>query len=308
MRNWKWLSVAVAIIIGIVFALHAQREVKGPSASHPYSAAFVTPKGLIVFPFNAARVTIALPVAIGRLAYGPDGISLYTGADFTDPNRAGLFRVDIKSGQVSAIPGSSGFQGADSLAVSARKDKIVISGGNWQRRHLVACGIFELSIPSGDVRTVNPLETTGCDYLSTWHDISLSPNAEQAVADRKGRVELIDLRRGTITPIGPGQKAAWSPDGKWIAMLDNTRNYGISLMDASDFSKRRHLGNTDDQELVWSPDSRYLLLWKSELLCGGYFGTFEILDVNTGGRAAIQSSRCAVNLMTAGWVSEELTR
>jgi hypothetical protein len=84
--------------------------------------------------------------------------------------------------------------------------------------------------------------------------------------------------------------------------------YGITIMDAAEPSRKRHFGGTDSQELTWSPDSQYLLMWNSCLLALGYFGTLEALDVENGKRETIRSSRCAVNRMTSGWVSEEVIK
>jgi WD40 repeat protein len=135
-------------------------------------------------------------------------------------------------------------------------------------------------------------------------------SAKRGVAFRKVEVEpeiqLIDLERGTVTSPGWGWRAAWSPDGKWIAVLD--LKYGITIMDAEEPSRKRHFGGTDVPELNWSPDSRYLLLSDSCLIALGYFGTLEALDVESGKKEKIRSSHCAVNLMTSGWVSEEVIK
>jgi len=40
----------------------------------------------------------------------------------------------------------------------------------------------------------------------------------------------------------------------------------------------------------------------------GYFGTLETLDIDTGQRAAIASSRCEVNHESFGWISDDLQR
>jgi hypothetical protein len=127
-------------------------------------------------------------------------------------------------------------------------------------------------------------------------------------------VELLDLVHGTTTSLGSEfWTGVWSPDGKWIAML-GTGNNKLFLVDARDFSKRRELGDTTGIEPVWSPDSRYLLLWKYYWFkCGFYIdieppAALEMLDIKNGKRTAIRSSDCQVDRAQIGWISSEAAK
>lgn len=117
-------------------------------------------------------------------------------------------------------------------------------------------------------------------------------------------MELIDIVHGTAEPLGENLfVAAWSPDGKWLAAVERGERGRTILMDAKNLSQRRILGNS---ELDWSPDSHYLLGMKQQDRCGPYSGTLEAIDIETGRRTTVESSRCQVNQATTGWVSGEI--
>ena len=94
-------------------------------------------------------------------------------------------------------------------------------------------------------------------------------------------------------------------------MLGNGNNE-LFLVDARDFSKRRKLGDANRVAPVWSPDSRYLLLWKYYWFkCGFYIDTeppaaLEMLDIESGRRRTIRSSDCQVDWAQVGWISSDV--
>ncbi len=115
----------------------------------------------------------------------------------------------------------------------------------------------------------------------------------------QNRLELIDLVRRDTRSLGEGYvKASWSPDGRWIAALENGGKWRTVLIDAGDFTKKRTLVTT---EVEWSPDSRYLLRVKPCPRADS--GTIETLNVDSGEVVAIESSKCKVNQTTTGWLS-----
>jgi hypothetical protein len=246
------------------------------------------------------------PFALGYVAFGPDGKALYATAG-SDPGkqneaRRGLLKIEFNPTRVSNVPGSLEF-GIFNMAVSRREDKIVISGLRLQEGS-PSCGVFELTLPGGDVRQV--LHIPDCEYRSGWTDLSLSPSGEQAVARHNYGLELINLVNGTIKVIGAEfWTGAWAPDGKWIAALDNKSQ--LFLIDPSNLSQRRRLGGTGGG-VHWSPDSRYLLLFKDQLFCGIYFYTIETLELATGKRSVVRSSRCKIMGGATGWVSSEAVK
>jgi Tol biopolymer transport system component len=212
------------------------------------------------------------------------------------------------------VPGTPGFV-VRSFAISGREDKVVISG-NREEGSGRRCGLFEILISSGNVRQVL---NSDCRYQWTWDHLSLSPDGGQAIAtlgsntDHNLHLELIDLVHGTTRPLSSEfWVGVWSPDGKWIAALAN-RNRKLFLIDAHDFSKRRDLGGTSGIAPEWSPDSRYLLLWRHELRCGIGIdvdtpATLEALDIKSGKRLRIRSSECQLLAGSTGWISSEITK
>jgi WD40 repeat protein len=116
-------------------------------------------------------------------------------------------------------------------------------------------------------------------------------------------MELIDLANGVITTFPPDlELGAWSPDGKWLAAIDWKKGRTV-LMDAVTLKPQRVLRLSDAD---WSPDSRYLLGVKTSIFCGGYAGTFEATNVDTGNSTTIGSSHCEVIQGGTGWVSSKI--
>ena len=86
----------------------------------------------------------------------------------------------------------------------------------------------------------------------------------------------------------------------------------LVLIDTTSFSRRRTLGSAGALAPAWSPDARYLLLWKYCLFRCGFSldldppATLETLDLQTGKRKTIRNSRCQINNASTGWVSKEI--
>jgi len=166
------------------------------------------------------------------------------------------------------------------------------------------CGLFVVDVHGNAEKAADNLEA-GCDYVSSWHDLSFSPDGLRAVGiASRGQLGRIDLERHRVEVLWKGSAAAWSPDGRWVAMLTFDLPVQLLLLDARDLSVRRNLGKAESSRVQWSPDSKYLLLWRAGFcgLSSGYFGTLQALDVESGERLPIESSRCRVNGMATGWV------
>lgn len=305
---------AVVLFVGVgVLAQSCGQHISYAYHAAMYTSVFGVSQELEVFPLDAESFSIPMPFPFDVLAYSPDGKSLYApelfqGDVLIDPNRPkrrGLFKIEFNPVRATAVPGSAAL-GFHSFAVSADQHKIIIAGGKLG----TPCGIFELSLPRGEVRTIvedpssNPLDPASC-----WWELSLSPDGTRATALRNHHLELIDLLTGKIEPFEGGiQLGAWSPDGKWFAASSPTIPLPtIILMDAKTLSRRRSLGVAEPR---WSPDSRYLLNKKFRFQCGlaafSGVGTLEMVNVETGQRIEIESSRCLIDRNTIGWVSSEI--
>ena len=262
---------------------------------------------LIVFPTSKRAITISLPFALGRFTFSPDGRALY-GEPMLGPPKGrvrGLYKIDFNPIRVSAIPTQASLKSIHSIAVSAREDRLLISGG-FEEGDDQHCGVFEIGLPDGTLRPV--LESPDCYYLSAWWGLSLSPDGAQAVAVHSRRIhslDLIDIARRQVRSLGTGfAKASWSPDGRWIAALEEGGKWRTVLFDAQTLARVKMLGTSEAQ---WSPDSHYLLA-VSGRWCFNESGTVQTLDIHSGVKTTVGSSKCQVYQTTTGWVSSDIVR
>jgi hypothetical protein len=126
----------------------------------------------------------------------------------------------------------------------------------------------------------------------------------------------MNLVTGATRPLSlPGeafQTFAWSPDGKWLAAIylvpSGPGQPGIRgrtiLIDPNDPSNRRDLGGAGEMDVVWSPDSRFLLhtIWAANCPSATPL-TFETIEVASGARSVLQNSRCKVASSMIGWIA-----
>lgn len=130
--------------------------VRSHAASYPYSPdnylhAPSDHSMLAVFPLAGKAINILLPFALGNVAFGPDGKTLYAtvGFDGFDPGkqnetRRGLLKIEFNPTRVSDVPGTVEFGSFFSVAVAVREDKILISGERSEGDSR-SCGVFELT-------------------------------------------------------------------------------------------------------------------------------------------------------------------
>jgi hypothetical protein len=295
MRRHRLPSLLAAY--GIAAAAHAQPKDLALPKEYPYRPAFIStisaPWGhteLVVFPMIGKSFRIPIRTASQPLAFSPEGKALFgpctpelAGTD--EPIQIGLCRIDLMTGGTTPVAGS----------LHPFRDDVANFKKDFFDRAL------GFTFPDGEPRTILMQHPE----KHPWQHVSVSPDGMRAVATQYGRVELIDIGRGTAEPLEARFfMAAWSPDGRWLAAVEDGENGRTILMDAKDLTPRRVLGNS---ELDWSPDSRYLLGMKRHDWCGFYSGTLEAIDIQTGKRKTIESSKCQVNQATTGWVSAEIS-
>ena len=143
--------------------------------------------------------------------------------------------------------------------------------------------------------------------------LSLSPEKTEALISANRTLALLDLAKGPITKIeGQLSNGSFSPDGKWIAaiQINNPNPPKTILIDRSDLTKRRDLGGVDDSEVVWSPDSRFLLHAVYRPACPSQNPlALETLEVQTGNRTLIKDSICnSGSSRQIGWVRSDIKR
>ena len=216
--------------------------------------------------------------------FSPDGRALYGSCTpyrdqekDGDPIRIAGCKVDLYTGATTTVPGTV----QDLVRDHANPPPQVAQ---------------MLALPDGNLTKISP-PADG----QPWRDLSLSPDGERAVATHNRQHQLIDLVHATAKPlVDEVFIAAWSPDGKWLAHVENSENGRTILMDAANLPPEHVLGNS---ELDWSPDSHYLLgMKRSDGCIFQVGGTLEAIDILSGKRATIRSSRCQVDNATTGWV------
>src|ERR1039457_3014968 len=214
-------------------------------------------RGMTVFPFDGTAFNIPLPFVPFPVAFAPKGNALYA----VKPGGSGIVKIEFHPTRVSPV-----WESLDlaiiNLAVSVREDKLVIAG-RPRGRPAMTCGLFEISLPGKKVSRIR--EEPDCRVGAPWQQISLSSDGERAVANVGSDLQLIDLVHGTVKSLGSefskgkwSSGAAWSPDGKRIAVMESADRGTVFLLDPNDLSPQRALhGGYRRMTPVWSPDSRY---------------------------------------------------
>jgi len=102
-----------------------------------------------------------------------------------------------------------------------------------------------------------------------------------------------------------------SPDGKWVADLDNHGRGKLVLRDAHDATQTKVFGRGGIMKPAWSPDSRYLVLEKWQWRCGFNLDVevpekLVILDITNRKRSEVRSSRCTVQFGVNGFLRRDI--
>ena len=271
---------------------------------------------IAVFPPAGKEFEISLPLIPRWFAYGPSGRSVYATAlretgtrSFTD--QRGIFKIELDPVRVSTIQGLDAFYSIGPFAVSQGED-LVVSGGAKGNYPAGSCGVYEIRLPAGDIRAA--IETSDCRAGSPWRVLSLSPEGTEALISANRRLALLDLAQGSITKIeGQLSSGSFSPDGKWIAALqlgDPKAPSKTVLIDRTNLASRRDLGGVEDAEVVWSPDSKFLLHTVYRPACPSQNPlALETLEVQTGNRSLIKDSICnSGSSRQIGWIRSDIKR
>jgi len=271
---------------------------------------------IAVFPTAGKEFEISLPLVPRWFAYGPSGRSVYATAlketgprSFTDER--GMFKIEVDPVRVSIIQGLDAFGSIGPFAVSQDEDLVVSGGSKGNSYPAKRCGVYEIHLPAGDVSAA--IETSDCRAGSPWRVLSLSPEKTEALIRADRSLALLDLAKGTITKIeGQLSNGSFSPDGKWIAaiQINNPNPPKTILIDRSDLTKRRDLGGMEDGEVVWSPDSKFLLHAVYRPACPSQNPlALETLEVQAGNRSLIKDSICnSGSSRQIGWIRSDIKR
>jgi hypothetical protein len=270
---------------------------------------------ITVFPPAGKEFEIPLPLMPRWFAYGPSGRSVYaTALRETGPSsfvvESPIAKVELAPVHASILQGLGAFYSIDRFAVSRGEDLVVFGGSKGYPAG--PCGVYEVDLPAGDTRAA--IETSDCRAGSPWRVLSLSPEKTEALISANRGLALLDLAKGSITRIeGQLSGGSFSPDGRWIAALqlgDPKAPSKTVLIDRTNPASRLDLGGVNDAEVVWSPDSRFLLHAVYRPACPSQNPlALETLDIQTGSRSLIKDSICnSGSSREIGWVRSDLKR
>lgn len=304
----------VAAIVGVgCWSVHFA-EAAPPSFCPAYFHPVEDGSPLTLFPVDGPDVTVPLPPGLPSYRgaiFGPEGKTIYV---LSGSRTIEAFK-EIQFGPLREriVPGTSGFRAIWHVTISRPLGKIFISGQSHEKGE---CGTFEVDPSTGTTRKLLSGDYRDCGGGGG----AVSQDGKRAIGYVDQELIVTTLETGAVQAIkgigGIGLsevtwsgEVTWSPDGRWITViLDHDK---ILLIDATDTSRRRRLGSSHRGFVVWSPDSKYLLLEKSQLRCAlafGFFESLEVLEVATGKRTLVKSSRCNVGVGSIGWVDPQVVR
>lgn len=244
---------------------------------------------IALLPMHGPVLVVRLPEELRDTkigVFGAEGKAVY---GLTD---RGILKVEFNPLRKGIVPGTSGVLSIWSLTVLRGSGHIFVSGevGN------TGCGTYEINPKAGTMQAVlaGPLPDCG------GGGGVVSPDGHRIVKYRDGGLDVKELRGGEVRRIDGFAKnkpehgmaefpamdfsefnwmwrAGWSPDGRWISMVD--KKSGIVVIDADNFDRWKHLGRTTAYEAVWSPDSKYLLVAGDDPLLT--WGSSKAVNVNT---------------------------
>lgn len=236
-----------------------------------------------------------IPIAPTLVGGNRDGTSIY----IRPWNTTGITKLEFEAARQSVVPESEGF-GRVSFVTASTTGKLFLTScrkkqANWE------CGVFEIDPVAGAARPLRTLEGFSQSYGE------VSPDGTRALLTEGNflshapiRLSVVTLATGSAEAIKGASSGSWSPDGRWLAVLRNKR---LELLDATTLVRHKNLGSADALG-VWSPDSKHILLLKSQFSCmlTLYFESLAILDVETGKRRLVKGSHCEVSGGWYGWV------
>jgi len=263
------------------------------------------PALLILFPWagTASRVPLVAGLA-GNFNYratSPDGHALYGVAPRED--YGGLKKLEFNPVRLTVVPGSAGLGYITSITVSPATGKIFVSAST-RRDGKLECGDFEIDPAGGPFRALRLGIAPGCEG-------PVSPDGRLGLHTDGDRLSMMSLATGGSTLLGSGLKwATWSPDGRLIAavLVSSGRN-SVVLIDVGNPEKKRGLGAAEGP-ILWSPDSKYLLLEKPQVSCWAtlYGTSLLVIDVASGKRTLVESSHCRISSGPFFWVDASAMR
>jgi hypothetical protein len=303
MRNLSPALVASLLLVVTAAAADYSDNVPADGA---FVAAHVESNNLVIFPFAGSPIAIEPPPGLTvnfiLLGSSTDGEAVYGQSSYPD-RWAGIIKIDFSRMRINIVPGSMGLGNISSFIESPETGKIFVSARRMEKS-VWECGDFEVDPKAG---THRPLR------IGTYPDCGgpISPDGKRELrVTPDDQLNLRNLSTGVVETLGKGfREATWSPDGRWIAAItgEHGSSRGLLLIDAINTSRMRKMGSGSGRP-VWAPDSKRLLMPKSQLSCAWtlYGQSLQVVDVDTGKRKVLSSSHCTILGSTPVWVARTL--
>lgn len=270
--------------------------------SQPFLPAYVQqgqPATLTVFqptgPPKIVQLPADVPTTFSIWMFSRDGRSIY-GESPLKGNQE-IFKIELNPPHVVRIRFSIQLEGVRRVTESQDPNILFVSG--FARLDGVhTCGAaFQLAMNTGAVTLMRayPCGTTV---------ESVSPDGRFVLLTKGKHVSLSNLRTGNIEElrgIESGNWSSWSPDSRWISVIQDEH---ITLIEAEHPKNRRSMRAVKGP-VTWSPDSKAILYYKSQLSCALtlYFGSLEVMNLETKRRNVVNGSHCEIGRPQVGWVS-----
>jgi hypothetical protein len=252
---------------------------------------------LQLFILDGVTKSVTLPAGpleiYNVVGFGPDGTVIY-GQPLDPRSQSGIAELDLNSGLARIVPGSKSLGTVWDLTVVRPTRKILVSGFTIPGE----CGTFEIDPHAGTLRTILAGPFPDCGGAGG----PISPDGKHILHSKGDQLSMLDLESGTIRPVGVGiRESEWSPDGRWLAC---NRSGNVILIGADARLRPKNLGRYSGGPLVWSPDSKQLLVTKSQASCWTslYGSSLEVIDVTSGQRNLVKASHCRISGGAFGWV------
>ena len=284
----------LCLILTLCFLAHAQQPASSlenyaaVTGMSQFEGVMYTMPTDVIFPLHGPPVRLTVPKGIFLFAQdGRTGYGLVEGGHR-------LERVDLLSGDTTLISVAWPNPRVLGLGISPKQDLIVLLVEESVRGK---CQLYALAQPGQTVRRIQ--SNRRCPI--SLETLSISPYNKTVALEAEREIELVDLSDGSAKRIGSYDHATWSPDGQWLAAF---KGHSISLLDPVRFRRKKSFGRFLDEDPVWSPDSRYLLVEAPS--CGPYFSSMSAIDVYSGKRTDIKSAHCLVMNNGHWFVTQEV--
>jgi hypothetical protein len=305
-RYVGWLCFALAAFSPA--PAQPEESSKAESSSYcPASFQAGNPPQLALFPLDGPKIAVPLPPNIPghirAITFSPNGRAIY-GQPNEPLNRSnGIYMIEFHPVRERLIPGSIGVGEVQCLSAVPESQTIILSGWSWV---LGKGGVFEIDPESSTSRELpadSPSVCGGPGGLT-------SPDGKRVLSRYGKRLGIRDLNTGkveTISGVSADATCKWAPNGILAVCVSNQR---LALIDATGVSRPRNLGTSGNGPVAWSPDSKHILLTKSQLSCALtlYGDSLEVLNIETRKRMLVRSSHCSMLPGSIGWLDYGVSR